>query len=234
MDLFFIKIVAILTMFVDHLGVFVFPDQYLFRLVGRLSFPLFAWAIANGAYHTKNINKYLLRIFILAVVSQLPYWLIFNVSGVTNPGLNILFTFSLALLAVILLNKTRKLLLRLLVVVTVSLLALVLKTDYQAFGVLSVIVFYLLYNKPLFMGIAYFLLTNVFFLFPLCVNKFLGSVFQVSYLNILELFSVVSVFIIALYNNKKGRDIKLLFYTFYPLHLLFLYLFKILVLLRIY
>lgn len=216
-------------MFVDHLGVFVFPDQPFFRLVGRLSFPLFAWAIANGAYHTRNINKYLLRIFLMAVISQIPYQLIFRTSGVPSPGLNILFTFSLSLLAIILLNKTKKSFIKLLIVVFAALLALVLKTDYQAFGVFSVIVFYLFYNKPLFLGIAYFLLTNVFFLFPLFVNKFLGSVFEVSYINVFELVSITSVFIIALYNNKKGKDIRLLFYVFYPLHLLLLYLFKLFV-----
>lgn len=229
MNLFWIKILALVTMLIDHLGVFIFPNQPLLRLIGRLSFPLFAWGIANGARYTRSINKYLLRIFILAVISQIPYFLIFKISGVSNPEPNILFTFSLALSAIILLNKTKSLLSKLFVIICAALLAFVLKMDYQAFGVISVIVFYMLYNNNLVMGIAYLALTVVFFLVPLYINRFLGGMIGVSYINIFELVSVVSIFIIALYNNKKGRGIKYLFYAFYPLHLILLYFIKLLI-----
>jgi hypothetical protein len=229
MDLFLIKIFALVTMAVDHLGVFIFPNNYYLRLIGRLSFPLFAWAIANGAYYTKNIYKYLIRLLVLAVISQIPYALLFKVVGVSEPGLNVLFTFSLGLLAIILVSKTKNIIFRVLIIALASLLAFILKTDYQIFGVFSVITFYLLFNKPFETSIVYSLLLIIFYLLPLFANRLLGGIFEVSYLNIFELFSVLSLFIIAAYNKKKGSYMKFLFYVFYPLHILILYFVKVII-----
>lgn len=229
MSLFSIKIIALLTMVVDHLGVFIFPNNIYLRLIGRLSFPLFAWAIANGAVHTRNIYRYLMRLSVLAVISQIPYVLIFRILGINEPGLNILFTFSLGLSAIILINKTKNTFFQILIIVLASLLALLLKTDYQIFGVLSVIAFFLFFNKPLIKGAAYFFLVSVFYIFPLYANRFAENVIKTSYLNIFELFSLLSIFIIAFYNNRKGKDLKLLFYIFYPAHLILLFLIKLFV-----
>jgi len=72
---FIIKLIAIFTMTIDHLGVIVqgfYPNLGVFvlvcRYIGRLSLPLFCFMIAEGVIHTKNIKKYLLRLGIMAII----------------------------------------------------------------------------------------------------------------------------------------------------------------------
>jgi len=230
MTLFNIKIIALLTMVIDHFGVFIFPDNIYFRLIGRLSFPLFAWAIANGAIYTKNINKYLLRLFTLAIISQIPYQLLFNLWGIPESGLNILFTLSLGLLGIVLIKNTGNILIKFLIAFFLSLVAVLIKCDYGAFGVLSIIIFYSFYKNRIKTGLSYAFLVIVFYVFPVFGNKIIGNVINVSYLNILELFSTLSLFIVFSYNGKIGYRLKYLFYIFYPAHLLLFYLLKLFVL----
>ena len=158
-------------MLVDHLGVFFFPQEAYLRIIGRISFPLFSWAIANGSIYTKNINKYLVRIFILALVSQIPYGLLFGTFNVFDSGLNILFTLSLGLLGIIFFKKYKGKLHRLLIAVFLALVAVAIKADYQAFGVLSVLVFYLFFNDFYKIIFYYIGLLVTFSLAPLFINR---------------------------------------------------------------
>lgn len=66
-----IKILAAILMVIDHIGVILFPNVLLLRIIGRLSFPLFAFMIAEGAKYTKNKLKYFLGIFILGIICQI-------------------------------------------------------------------------------------------------------------------------------------------------------------------
>lgn len=227
MTLFDIKIIALLTMVVDHLGVFVFPDNIYLRLVGRLSFPLFAWAIANGAYHTKNVYKYLLRLGLLGIISQVPYLLLFRAYGNKDPGLNILFTLSLGLVGIILIKKTSNYFVQIFIISLLLLFALLINTDYGIFGVLCVIFFYVYYNNRLKLAISYFILVTIFYLLPLFVNKLFGNIFGITYINLIELFSTLSLLIIFSYNEKIGYKLKYLFYVFYPVHLTIFYFMKL-------
>ena len=73
MTSFQIKLLAIITMVIDHVGLFFFPHLQIFHIIGRLAFPLFAWLIAKGAKYTENINHYLFRLFVFALLSQVQY-----------------------------------------------------------------------------------------------------------------------------------------------------------------
>lgn len=88
-----IKLLAALLMLIDHAGVVLFPDTEVLRVIGRFSFPLFAWLLVQGERHTTNFSKYALRLLGLALVSQPIYMLIFQVQQ-----LNILFLLLLGLL----------------------------------------------------------------------------------------------------------------------------------------
>ncbi|MBD2462864.1 TraX family protein [Oscillatoria sp. FACHB-1407] len=81
-----IKLIAAATMLIDHIGVVFFPQEYLFRAIGRISFPLFAWLLVQGEAHTRNVWAYALRLLILALLSQPIYMQTFRVED-----LNILF-----------------------------------------------------------------------------------------------------------------------------------------------
>ena len=80
----FIQIVAALTMLIDHIGVVFFPTVAGFRAIGRLSFPLFAFGIAQGVTYTSDFKKYIIRILIAAVASQPIYMKVFGVNQL-NP-----------------------------------------------------------------------------------------------------------------------------------------------------
>ena len=80
----FIQCVAALTMLIDHIGAVFFPTVIGFRAIGRLSFPLFAFGIAQGVTYTSDFRKYFIRILIAAVISQPVYLQVFEVSSL-NP-----------------------------------------------------------------------------------------------------------------------------------------------------
>ena len=90
-----LKIVAMVTMLLDHIGRYLFSQYVIFRIIGRISFPIFAYMIAEGCIHTKNRAKYLTGLFVLAVICQVGF---FIVSG--SLYMNILLTFSLSVLTI--------------------------------------------------------------------------------------------------------------------------------------
>src|SRR6266702_2418964 len=100
MNTFTIKVIAVGLMVIDHVGVFFFPDISLLRIIGRGAFPLFAWLIANGVYHTSNINNYLNRLLFFAVISQVPYLLANRQIDFFFTQYNVLFTLFLGLLTI--------------------------------------------------------------------------------------------------------------------------------------
>lgn len=74
----FMQMIAALTMLIDHIGAVFFPDMMGFRAIGRLSFPLFAFGIAEGVRHTTHFGKYCGRILLTALLSQPIYMLLFD------------------------------------------------------------------------------------------------------------------------------------------------------------
>ena len=79
-----IKIIAIIAMTIDHISWLLFPGYskellpIIFHILGRTSCPIMCYFIAEGFYHTKNIKKYTGRLFLFALISHIPYMLMFN------------------------------------------------------------------------------------------------------------------------------------------------------------
>lgn len=119
MTAFALKLIAVLTMVIDHIGTIILSANFhlisynmefylLFRYIGRISFPIFAFLIANGCKHTSNINKYLLRLGILAIISEIPYDMAFwgyggGINFISNT--NIFYTLFLGVAAVAIYEK---------------------------------------------------------------------------------------------------------------------------------
>jgi hypothetical protein len=214
MNAFHIKLLALGTMFIDHIGLFFFPESFLLRTIGRISFPLFAWLIANGAYHTKNINKYFVRLFVFALISQIPYWLALRYVDPATTTLNIFFTLSIALGAIILIRKTSLQIHWVLIALLSAVLATVLNTDYGGFGVLSIISFYLFFKNKgvlIFSQIVIYILMSFYFL---SLGNSLG---------LIQFFGLLALIPITLYNGKPGAKMKYLFYAIYPIHYVLIY-----------
>jgi hypothetical protein len=218
MTTFQLKILAIITMVIDHVGLFFFPDIIWFRVVGRLSFPLFAWLIAEGASHTKNIKAYLARLLIFAVISQAPFYFANRLANPTFSGLNVLFTLFLGLSVIAVIKKLKDGWLQLLAVFVGLMVAAVLNTDYGTVGVLAVVFFYL-FKKDVSKMVIF---QTLIFAIPAAVNYTQSPYVQ----NIIQPVCLFSLIFIYLYNGREGPKAKCLFYVFYPLQFLIFFLIK--------
>ncbi len=208
MSSFALKTLAVIAMLIDHIGYTFFPSEDLFRIIGRIAFPLFAFQVALGFKHTKDRNKYILRMLIIAIISQIPHQLLLSIYN-SKFSLNVCFTFLLALLILKSLEDVKPIWSKILCLIPLFVISYFLKYEYYIYGILLVITFYYTYKNPLLMLAWVFILTNVY----------------AAYRNsVLIFYSIVALIPIAFYNGKKGKDLKYFFYAFYPVHMLVLYL----------
>lgn len=210
MSRFQLKILAIVTMLIDHTGAILFPNVIVLRIIGRLAFPIFAYLISEGLLHTSNVKRYLKRLFLFALISEIPFDLAFHRVIYYPQSQNIFFTLFLGLAAIAFLRvySSKNPVMAVAFAAVMALLAEILQTDYGWFGVALVILFYCFKNYRAGCIIAFVLLV---------------AVYSLSY-SLLEFFAIVSCIPILLYSGQKGRwNWKYFFYAFYPAHLLLLY-----------
>lgn len=229
MSSFLLKIIACFTMLLCHIP-FVYP-QYSVPLmyIGKISFPLYAFLISEGYVHTRNFSKYLTRLIVFGVISQIPAYLLFAGKSFNGLYLNIFFTLALGLLGIRIYDKIKSKYISTPLIILLAVIAELLKFDYGAFGVLMIVCFYVFKRNKLNM-----VLSQMFLMFILYMKKmsyYTFSLFNLQYIWFQLLFSVISLVIILTYNGKKGKSssrIKLMFYCFYPVHLIILDLLKFL------
>ena len=213
-----LKIIAMISMLLDHLGMSLFPSIKIFRIIGRIAFPIFAYMISEGCFYTKNRLKYLLHLLVLGLGCQLVF---FFVSNSLYQG--ILLTFSLSIIMIysidyFLKNKTiLSFFITFITVLTIIIISGVLpiifkKTgfefDYGLIGLLVPVVIY--YSK--------------YKLIKLIMLSVFIVLLAIEY-NSLAYYSFLSLPLLLLYNNTRGKyNLKYLFYIFYPLHLVIVYL----------
>lgn len=228
MTSFALKCIAMLTMFVDHTSVAFFSHTTLFNVIGRIAFPIFAFQISEGYVHTKNLKKYLLRLFVFALVSQIPFML-FKSIFTNSFGINIFGALFFGLLSIFLYDKFSNVnskskfgsfvmkIFAVLPAILLGIIAQICSFDYGFWGVAIILLFYIFRNdKP---GIVIFFTTA-------CIIKYGISIFTYGYhylYILLCLGTILPVVPICLYNGKQGKKIKYLLYAFYPVHLLILY-----------
>ena len=205
-----LKLLAMLTMTLDHIGVQMFPGALWLRIVGRLAFPIYAYMIAEGCAHTRNRRKYLLQMTGLALLYQLVYF--FAMGSLFQC---ILVTFTLSILLIYAYDTGSRPLTALALLgvafVTVALPRLLPGTDfaidYGFFGVLVPVAAYLgetRRKKLLFTASALVALA--------------WSVGDIQW------YSLAALLPLALYSGQRGkRRMKWLFYLYYPLHLAAIY-----------
>lgn len=222
-----LKLIAIITMTIDHIGVvFGTPFYNLLRAVGRLSFPIFAFLLTEGYVHTKSFGKYFFRLLVLALISEVIYDYVFYGSFIYLEANNIFFTLALGLLTLWLLDKSRTLVKKyfkekidltiilpityLLIIVVMGLIAELLSFSYGMLGIL-VISFFYLFKKNFSLTVLSVSLSTLI----------LGDTMQY--------FSLLSLILIYFYNKKLGKKSKMFFYLYYPLHILVLGVIRMLI-----
>ena len=227
-----LHIIAMTLMLMDHLWATLLPAKEWLTCAGRVAFPIFAFMAVEGYFHTRSFKKYILRMLLFAVLSEIPFDLMYGGTWFYPVHQNVLWTFLLSLLGVWLMEQVRKkgkTWMYLLVCVLVVLAGLVLGTlcmvDYYGAGVLTVFVFYFLHGRKwwCFLG-------QLAALYWLNVELLGGLMYPVQLFGIeFELcqqgLALLALIPIWLYRGRQGyhsKPFQYLCYAFYPVHMLLL------------
>ncbi len=223
MSIFIIKIIACVTMVLDHIR-YVFPqiNNLLIMCLGRISFPLFAFLITEGYIHTRNLKSYYKRLIIFAIISQIPFML-FRILVGEYLLLNILFTLLLGLLTITVYEKINNKFFSIPICLMLILGGEILNVDYGWFGVATVFVFYIFKNNKFLEMISFSFLTLVYY-WLVGILKYITIPIIMLYI-----FTILPLFFIFAYNGKLGRRMKYFFYWFYPIHMIVLYFIKFII-----
>ena len=217
-----LKILAVVTMLIDHLAFFLWHDNPVFqtalfslrsrvvtgyilsRMIGRLAFPLFAFLLVEGFLHTRDRKKYGLNLFIFALLSEIP-WNLVHSGTLLYARQNVLFTLLLGYLGLCALDYFREDRLRMtLSILVLFVVAFFAHADYGYIGFAFILLLYALRGNAVVRAIA-------------------GCAVLPSHL-----IGGMAFIPIAFYNGErgfiKGPVAKYLFYVFYPVHLLVIWL----------
>jgi hypothetical protein len=215
-----LKLIAIVTMFIDHFGAVVvgqgllalpsvrtnselYHQIYLFyrilRYIGRLAFPIFCFLLVEGFLHTRSKEKYLLRLGLFTLISEIPFDLAIYGDWYYPDKQNVFFTLFFGMLVMVLADRIKNEWGQFLIMAAGISLGYFFQTDYGARGVFLICLLYLLrYARPL---------------------QCFGGAMVMLY----ELTAPLAFLPVLFYNGKKGRlRFKYFFYWFYPVHLLLL------------
>ncbi len=199
-----LKCIAIVSMTIDHIGMIFFPEITALRAVGRLAYPIFCFVLVEGFYHTHDIWRYLGRLGVFALISEIPFDLARSGTWMDPGHQNVFFTLFLGFAMLCGLRTYGGLLQQILVIGIAVSFAALFSTDYGAMGILLILVYFLLreYKWP---------------------DLALGAAWNFCFSSHIQYFGVFAALPLALYNGKKGPGLKWAFYIFYPAHLLLLY-----------
>lgn len=207
MNSFILKLFAAAFMVIDHIGLLFFPKLMIFRIIGRMSFPIFAYLIVEGFIYTSNIKKYITRVLAFGIISEIPFNILVSGDILYKDKQNVFFTFTIGLLMLWLLKNNVVPMYTNFIVIMGILLAVLLRTDYSLYGMALVYFFYMFRDSKI---------KHIFFVL---VSLLCGGVQRAASL---------AVVLLWFYNGKMGPEftrknlIKYGFYIFYPLHMLIL------------
>lgn len=187
-------------MLIDHIGAYLFPMDLL-RIIGRVAFPIFAYQLTLSYRVTSDKKSYLKRLLFFALISQLPYYLLKEAVS-----LNIIFSLLLGFLAIWAIEERRTLFLFLLVV------PLSFFAEYSVYGIAIILIFYF-FDKDIYKIILF------------SASTFLFCFYYQSEIQVFALISLLFIFGPKLEMNLS----KYFFYIFYPIHLMIIYLIKIMI-----
>lgn len=205
-------------MLCDHIGAMFFPDIVLLRVVGRLSFPMFAYMLSEGYVRTRNKVNYTFRLLVFSILSQIPFMLALNCNE-----LNIGFTLLFGFVCMMIYEKDGSILKIILVLVASELL----NVDYGSYGVLFILCCHIHHQDMNRLALDSIAAIPLLFVAQTAHAMFGGghSFFTIVSGCVVQLFSVLSIPLISAYDGQKGKMYgRYWFYAFYPLHLLVLFI----------
>ena len=219
-----LKIIACVTMLLDHIGAVFMPTManynlyYALRIIGRLAFPIYCFLLAEGVAHTKNPVKYGLRLFAGVLMAEIPFDLAFSGSldwGSQSVMVTLILGFGMALI----MNKLDRT--KLVPVIIFGFLAELFQCDYGMWGIFMIALFVMTRERKD--------RNNLQVIGMLIICWFMNSAaIRIFGIRVpIELFAVLALIPIFLYTGKKStgsKAVQTIFYLFYPVHLSVLYL----------
>ncbi|WP_419871010.1 TraX family protein [Chryseobacterium sp. CT-SW4] len=208
-----LKIIALMTMIIDHIGAIFYPDLVFLRIIGRVAFVLYAFMLVEGVYHTNNIHKYIKKIFIWALLSEVPFDIAFYGTPFYFGHQNIYFTLLISILGIYYLQRIKSFFYSFLVVMVVIGVSYFFNFDYSWYGATMILAFYLLRKLSAFKFI------------------FIQTISTIATFNILgvQIFAFLGFIPILIYNGQQGKKIGSIYYSYYAIHLLIFALIKYLI-----
>lgn len=193
------------------------------RIIGRMAFPIYCFLIVEGFLHTRSVGKYALRLLLFAFISEIPFDLAIAETWMSWDYSNVFFTLCLGLVLIWGISYVEKfyefweekqwepMMGKVVCVVIGAFLTIgigafaemVLHTDYGIAGVLAILVIYL-FRKPKELGFA--------------ASVFVLTVMSSS----IEIMALLMLYPLMKYDGSRGKNVKYVFYVFYPAHLLIL------------
>lgn len=235
---FTLHILAMTFMLVDHMWAAVFPNQWWMTCVGRIAFPIFAFMMVEGYFYTHNLKKHFLRLLGFALLSEIPFDMLYTGTWFYPYHQNVMWTFLIALTGITVMEWVRrkgKLWLTVLVDTIVTILGFLLGfagfTDFYGTGVLTVFAFYFFRGRKWWCYLGQFAL-----LFWLNVEILGGMYYPVTIFGrefevVQQGFALLALIPIWLYHGRKGpysKAFQYFCYFFYPVHCLILGIISIL------
>lgn len=228
----FLHIAAMCFMLCDHLWATVIPGNNWLTCVGRIAFPIFAFLIVEGYFHTKNFKNYVLRLLIFALLSEIPFDLVAGGTLFYPFHQNVLWSFLLSLGLIHLNERARRtgkwslrILTAALTVLFGSVAGLITMVDYHHVGVLTVLTFYFFRGRRWWNFLLQLLSLAYINLELLGGLGYELSLFGQSFFLPQQGFALLALIPIWLYRGRQGphsKPLQFLYYAFYPLHLLIL------------
>lgn len=205
-----LKMIAVITMLIDHIGAIFFQDYIIFRFIGRISFPIFCFLLVEGFFNTKDIKKYLLRLGMFALISEIPFDLLFSNSLLSFNSQNIFLELFIGILMLFCISRSPNIFAKIGIALAFCAVSFFSMADYGITGMAMMLTFYV------------------------CRKRYIPQIILVTLINYLhgfiQWFAVTAMIPIGLYNGKQGRKLKYFFYIFYPAHLLILYIIRLVLL----
>lgn len=217
-----LKIIAIIAMTIDHITAILLSDKLnlqtyiVLRVIGRITIPIMWFSIVEGYYHTKNIKKYIGRLFIFSIISHFAYAYAFK-KPIIPKGIffetSVIWSLMCGLIALwIAKNNNLKKWMRFILVVLICILTY--KSDWGIVSVLAIV------------GMGIYKDNFIKQMLALCISVVLVEMIKYGLTNSIWHLIQLSVFfaipLLAKYNGEKGEGSKWFFYIYYPIHLILL------------
>lgn len=231
-----LHVLAMALMLCDHMWATLFPAAEWLTCLGRAAFPIFAFLLVEGYFHTSNLRRYMLRLLAWAVVSEIPFDLMYSGGAFYPYHQNVLWTFLLSLLLITLLDRVRDRLKPVLaaavsaaLIVLGFLLGFAFMVDYYGVGVLTVVAFYYFSQRRwwCYLGqLACLAFLNV----ELLGGRDYGVTLFGYGLEIpqqgLALLALIPIWLYQGRQGKHSKGFRYFCYAFYPAHMLVLELLR--------